>query len=75
MDKTSSGTILRFAGVVLDGPRGCLRGLAGAEVPLVPQAFDLPIVSASNTSQSPFSRNLPRRLRLSLTFAHASAQE
>lgn len=43
--------IFRFAGVTLDGERGCLRGRDGAEVPIAPKPLDLLMVLARNAGR------------------------
>lgn len=52
MDETAGGRVLHFAGVALDGIRGCLRGPDGAEVPLAPKPFDLLVVLARNAGRT-----------------------
>jgi adenylate cyclase len=52
MDETAGGKVLHFAGVTLDGARGCLRGPDGIELPLAPKPFDLLMVLARNAGRT-----------------------
>lgn len=52
MDETAGGKVLHFAGVTLDGVRGCLRASDGIEVPLAPKPFDLLMVLARNAGRT-----------------------
>jgi TolB-like protein/tetratricopeptide (TPR) repeat protein len=52
MDETAEGRVLRFAGIALDGARGCLRGPDGVELPLAPKPFDLLMVLARNAGRT-----------------------
>lgn len=52
MDKTAEGRVLHFAGVTLDGVRGCLRGPDAAEVLLAPKPFNLLMVLARNAGRT-----------------------
>ncbi len=51
MDETAAGTVLGFAGVTLDGARGCLRSPDGAEVAIAPKPFALLTVLARNAGR------------------------
>ncbi|MGK7870894.1 winged helix-turn-helix domain-containing tetratricopeptide repeat protein [Falsiroseomonas sp. E2-1-a20] len=52
MDKIAEDKVLHFAGVILDGVRGCLLGEDGVEVPLAPKPFDLLMVLAHNAGRT-----------------------
>lgn len=52
MDEIAERRVLHFAGVILDGVRGCLRGPDGAEVPLAPKPFNLLMVLACNAGRT-----------------------
>lgn len=52
MQHGPASRIFRFAGVTLDGERGCLRGPDGAEVPLAPKPLDLLTLLARNAGRT-----------------------
>jgi adenylate cyclase len=52
MDETAGGGVLYFAGIELDGVRGCLRASDGAEVPLAPKPFNVLMVLARNAGRT-----------------------
>ncbi|MCC6720372.1 MAG: winged helix-turn-helix domain-containing protein [Acetobacteraceae bacterium] len=52
MDETPGDMVLRFAGITLDGPRGCLSGADGSEIALAPKPFDVLMVLARNAGRT-----------------------